>query len=94
MHDPDEVGRGGNELLSKAGRGGWGFGRHTVGSNYFYYVQDPWGSWIEYYSDMDYIDDHAQWTPTNYGPSDGMANWAPQVPDDFIRNYEVESESA
>jgi len=23
---------------------GWGVGRHVLGSNYFYYVRDPWGS--------------------------------------------------
>lgn len=94
VHDPDEVGRGGSALLAKAGRGDWGFGRHTVGSNFFHYIQDPWGSWFEYYSDMDYIDDYALWTPTNYGPEDSLANWGPQLPKDFIHNYEAQGELA
>lgn len=47
--DPDEVGRGGRALVNRAGRGDWGFGRHTIGSNFFHYIQDPWGSWFEYY---------------------------------------------
>ena len=59
VHDPDAVGRAGRALVTKAGRGEWGFGRHTIGSNFFHYVQDPWGSWFEYYSDMDFIDDYA-----------------------------------
>ena len=42
--DPDAVGRGGRALVTKAGRGEWGFGRHTIGSNFFHYIQDPWGS--------------------------------------------------
>lgn len=88
--DPDEVGRNGRALLSKAGRGDWGFGRHTIGSNFFHYIQDPWGSWFEYYSDMDHIDDYALWTPTNYGMEDSLANWGPAVPDDFVHNYEVD----
>ena len=46
--DPDEVGRAGQALADKAGRGHWGFGRHTIGSNFFHYIQDPWGSWFEY----------------------------------------------
>jgi catechol 2,3-dioxygenase-like lactoylglutathione lyase family enzyme len=88
--DPDEVGRGGRALATKAARGDWGFGRHTIGSNFFHYIQDPWGSWFEYYSDMDHIGDYALWTPTNYGMEDSLAAWGPAVPHDFVRNYEVE----
>ena len=51
--DPDEVGRAGRALHDKAGKGEWGFGRHTIGSNFFHYIQDPWGSWFEYYSDIE-----------------------------------------
>lgn len=90
--DPDEVGRGGRALLAKSQRGDWGFGRHTIGSNFFHYIQDPWGSWFEYYSDMDHIDDHALWTPTNYEMEDSLASWGPEVPNDFVHNYEVDAE--
>lgn len=88
VNDPDEVGRGGQALLAKTQRGDWGFGRHTIGSNFFHYIQDPWGSWFEYYSDMDHIADHSLWTPTNYGMEDSLAGWGPKVPDDFVHNYE------
>jgi catechol 2,3-dioxygenase len=90
--DPDEVGRGGRALLAKTGRGDWGFGRHTIGSNFFHYIQDPWGSWFEYFSDMDYIDDYSLWTPTNYGMEDSLANWGPPTPSDFVHNYEAETQ--
>jgi catechol 2,3-dioxygenase len=90
VRDPDEVGRGGSALVKLAGKGDWGFGRHTIGSNFFHYIQDPWGSWFEYFSDMDYIDDHSLWTPSNYGLEDSLANWAPPVPHDFVHNYEVD----
>jgi catechol 2,3-dioxygenase-like lactoylglutathione lyase family enzyme len=90
--DPDEVGRGGRALLAKAGKGNWGFGRHTIGSNFFHYIQDPWGSWFEYYADMDHIDDHALWNSTNYAPEDSLASWGPNPPADFGHNYEVEAE--
>src|SRR5882762_4078505 len=86
---PDEVGRGGGELLGNTGKGAWGFGRHTIGSNFFYYIQDPWGSWFEYYADMDYIEDYSAWTATNYGMEDSLANWGPAVPEDFVHNYEI-----
>ena len=93
VSDPDEVGRGGRALLVKSGRGDWGFGRHTIGSNFFHYIQDPWGSWFEYYSDMDHIDDYSLWTPTNYEMEDSLASWGPEVPNDFVHNYEVASEA-
>jgi catechol 2,3-dioxygenase len=89
--DPDQVGRAGRFLVKKTGRGEWGFGRHTIGSNFFHYVQDPWGSWLEYYSDMDYIDDYSRWTPTNYGLEDSFANWGPELPRDFTHNYELDA---
>ncbi|WP_169799547.1 VOC family protein [Novosphingobium lentum] len=89
VRDPDEVGRAGRRLVEKAGMGDWGFGRHTVGSNFFHYIQDPWGSWFEYYADMDFIDDYALWTPTNYTLEDSLANWGPPVPSDFVHNYEM-----
>jgi catechol 2,3-dioxygenase len=92
VEDPDEVGRGGRDLFEKSRRGDWGFGRHTIGSNFFHYIQDPWGSWFEYYSDMDHIDDYAQWSPTNYGMEDSLAAWGPEVPHDFVHNYEVDGE--
>ncbi len=88
--DPDAVGRAGRALAEKSGRGDWGFGRHTIGSNFFHYIQDPWGSWFEYYSDMDFIDDYELWTPTNYEMEDSLANWGPAVPADFVHNYETE----
>jgi catechol 2,3-dioxygenase-like lactoylglutathione lyase family enzyme len=91
VRDPDEVGRNGRALVTHAGKGDWGFGRHTIGSNFFHYIQDPWGSWFEYYSDMDYIDDHDLWTPTNYGLEDSLAGWGHEVPTDFVHNYEVEA---
>lgn len=94
VSDPDEVGRGGRALLEKSGRGDWGFGRHTIGSNFFHYIQDPWGSWFEYFSDMDYIDDHSLWSPTNYDLRDSLAGWGPTVPDDFVHNYEADEQSS
>ncbi len=94
MKDPDQVGRAGAALLEKTGKGDWGVGRHTIGSNFFHYIQDPWGSWFEYYSDIDHIDDYGLWTPTNYGMEDSLANWGPKVPDDFVHNYEADEKAA
>lgn len=93
LNDPDEVGRAGRRLANRSKRGDWGFGRHTIGSNFFHYIQDPWGSWFEYYSDMDHIDDYELWNPTNYAMEDSLASWGPTVPTDFVHNYEVVNEA-
>lgn len=89
VNDPDEVGRAGRALVAATGAPSWGLGRHTIGSNFFHYIGDPWGSWLEYYSDMDFIEDHAAWEPTNYALADSMSSWAPELPPEFGRNREV-----
>ena len=38
-------------MRAKGHQEGWGLGRHTIGSNFFHYNPDPWGSWIEWFSD-------------------------------------------
>lgn len=88
--DPDEVGRAGRILATKVAKGDWGFGRHTIGSNFFHYIQDPWGSWFEYYPDIDHIDDYSLWEPTKYDMADSLANWGPAAPKDFVHNYEAD----
>ena len=88
---PDDVGRAGRRLTLLGKRGNWGFGRHTIGSNFFHYIQDPWGSWFEYYSDIDYISEYSEWTPTNYGMEDSLDNWGPELPHDFVHNYEADA---
>lgn len=38
---------------------------------------------------MDFIDDHALWTPTNYAMEDSLTSWGPKLPEDLVHNYEV-----
>jgi catechol 2,3-dioxygenase-like lactoylglutathione lyase family enzyme len=40
----DEVGLGAAQMAAAGYSQGWGVGRHVLGSNYFHYAQDPWGS--------------------------------------------------
>lgn len=53
----DQVGFGGLQMYKAGFKEGFGVGRHAIASNLFHYTRDPWGSWIEYYSDMDQISD-------------------------------------
>ncbi len=84
----DEVGRG-TEQMRNAGWGqGWGVGRHVLGSNYFNYVRDPWGSFCEYSCDIDFIPADLDWTAADHPPEDSLYVWGPSVPQDFITNHE------
>jgi catechol 2,3-dioxygenase len=67
---------------------GWGLGRHVLGSNYFHYVRDPWGSFAEYSCDIDYIPKSQQWVAGNHAPEDSLSLWGPEPPDYFIANHE------
>ena len=85
----DEIGMGACTMLDKGYRNGWGFGRHVIGSNFFHYVRDPWGSLAEYFCDIDYIPADYDWKATDYPPEDALYVWGPKVPDDFGQNFET-----
>ena len=84
----DEVGLGMEQMVAKGHTYGWGVGRHVLGSNYFYYVQDPWGSWAEYSYDIDFVPADVDWPAADHPPEDSFYIWGPTVPDDFIVNRE------
>jgi hypothetical protein len=69
---------------------GWGLGRHVLGSNYFHYVRDPWGSYCEYSCDMDYIPAGSEWDADDHKAEDAFYVWGPNPPADFAINKEVE----
>ena len=59
----DAIALGADRMRSRGRDAGWGLGRHTIGSNFFHYNPDPWGSWIEWFSDIDQVDD--SWVPAS-----------------------------
>lgn len=83
--DADEIGRGARELLAAdPSRHAWGFGRHHVGSNYFWYFRDPAGHFAEYYSDLDVIPENAGWAPQTWEGRAGLFAWGPPPPPSFL----------
>ena len=84
----DAVGLGMEQMGAAGYAEGWGVGRHVLGSNYFRYVRDPWGSYAEYSYDIDYIAEGQQWPSGDYPPEDSLYVWGPALPPDFIVNYE------
>lgn len=86
----NEVGLGAMHMMEQGFDRGWGMGRHVLGSNYFHYVRDPWGSYAEYTADMDYIPADVDWQADNHPPPDSMYLWGPAVPEEFINNCELD----
>lgn len=85
----DEIGIGATHMLEKGFAKGWGVGRHVLGSNYFHYVQDPWGSFSEYSADIDYVPADCDWPTGDFPPENSFYAWGPEVPKDFVHNYEA-----
>jgi catechol 2,3-dioxygenase-like lactoylglutathione lyase family enzyme len=77
--DIDEIGLGAWRMRAAGYKECFGVGRHSLASNLFHYVRDPWGSWIEYYADMDQISPawvSRDWNelPYVWGPE-----WSPEL---------------
>jgi catechol 2,3-dioxygenase-like lactoylglutathione lyase family enzyme len=85
----DEVGEASEQMRNAGYADGWGVGRHVLGSNYFYYVRDPWGSFAEYSADIDFISSEQSWVAGDYAPEDSFYLWGPAVPDWFVANTEL-----
>lgn len=84
----DAVGLGAMRMAEHGYREGWGFGRHEAGSNFFHYVRDPWGSFAEYFCDMDYIPAGMDWVARDVPPELSLQLWGPPVPAYFLENHE------
>ena len=84
----DDVGLGAELMKAHGYAKGWGVGRHVLGSNYFYYVQDPWGSLAEYSFDIDFVPADVDWPAGDHPAEDSFYIWGPAVPDDFVVNHE------
>jgi catechol 2,3-dioxygenase-like lactoylglutathione lyase family enzyme len=85
----DQIGLGAMHMADKGFTRGWGLGRHVLGSNYFHYVRDPWGSYAEYSADIDYIPANCDWHAQDNPPHDSFYLWGPVPPDDFVVNHEI-----
>lgn len=82
--DMDEIATGAQKMAERGYTTGWGLGRHSMGSNLFHYIRDPWGSWTEYFSDIDQIS--ADWVGREWDVPPAV--WCPIMPSDFAANLE------
>jgi len=84
----EEIGLGAEHMAQAGYTRGWGLGRHVLGSNYFHYVRDPWGSYAEYSFDIDYIPADMDWETGYPAPENSFYLWGPTPPEDFVNNPE------
>jgi len=73
VRDIDEIVLGGKYMKSRGWRPNTPLGRHILGSNVFWYFDNPCGGRTEYYSDMDQMDDN--WKPRIWEKNPGFAMW-------------------
>jgi catechol 2,3-dioxygenase-like lactoylglutathione lyase family enzyme len=85
----DDVGMGAQQMVAAGYEQGWGIGRHVLGSNYFRYVRDPWGSFAEYSYDIDFVEAGQAWPAADHPPEDSLYVWGPSLPADFVTNHET-----
>ncbi len=90
----DEIGLGSERMSANGYSRGWGVGRHVLGSNYFRYIRDPWGGYAEYSFDIDFIPAAIDWQASSPPPENSLYLWGPELPDDFVRNYETHPDPA
>jgi len=78
VRDIDDIGFGTLRMRKAGYKETFGPGRHALASNLFHYIRDPWGSWIEYYADMDRVTDAWQCRDWNELPYVWGPDWSPE----------------
>ena len=89
MGSTNAIGLGAMQMADKGHHRGWGLGRHVLGSNFFHYVRDPWGSYAEYSSEIDYVPADKDWEEGHWEAENAFYLWGPVPPEDFVVNYEA-----
>jgi catechol 2,3-dioxygenase-like lactoylglutathione lyase family enzyme len=89
MPSIESVGLGAEQMRNAGYQHHWGVGRHVIGSNYFNYVKDSFGTWWEYSAHIDYIPKGAEWDGGDRSPEDSLYLWGPSLPEDFVVNNEI-----
>ena len=84
VKDFDEIIFGGKSMRAKGWKADAAPGRHVLGSNLFWYFNNPAGGNVEYFADMDEMDDDFQ--TRNWEKSPGYARWIIEA-EDVVRSH-------
>ena len=85
MDGIDDVVRGANAWsTSTPERHTWGLGRHAIGSNWFWYLRDPSGTFVEYTADIDRISSQDAYRPKEWSGHEFLYSFGPPTPSEFM----------
>ncbi len=85
VDDIDDVVRGGQAMVeADPGRHMWGVGRHAIGSNWFWYLRDPSGTFVEYTADIDRISAQDLYRPKDWQGHEFLYSFGPPTPPEFL----------
>jgi len=99
MDDIDAIGIAGDAVLAERPEANVvGIGRHFLGSNVFWYLEDPSGTTFEFFTDMDQILDDEAWDRDfgrrDWEGADGhapFAVWGPKEPETFFMPVDLDA---
>lgn len=85
VDDIDDVVRGGQHMVDiDPERHMWGVGRHAIGSNWYWYLRDPSGTFVEYTSDIDRITAQDLYQPKEWDGHEFLYSFGPPPPPEFV----------
>jgi catechol 2,3-dioxygenase-like lactoylglutathione lyase family enzyme len=85
MDDVDDVVRSGQRMIdTDPQRHMWGLGRHAIGSNWFWYLREPGGTFVEYTADIDRISAQDLYQPKDWKGHEYLYSFGPATPREFL----------
>ncbi len=81
----DDVAKGGTHMIdADPDRHVWGLGRHAIGSNWFWYLKEPGGTFVEYAADVDRISSQALYEAKEWSGHEYLYAFGPKPPRAFL----------
>lgn len=62
----------------------WGVGRHAIGSNWYWYLREPGGTFVEYTADIDRISAQDLYRPKDWKGHEYLYSFGPPPPHEFL----------
>ncbi len=85
VDDVDDVVRGGQHMVDvDPDRHMWGVGRHAIGSNWYWYLREPGGTFVEYTADIDRISAQDLYRPKEWRGREFLYSFGPPPPPEFL----------
>ncbi len=85
VDDIDDVVRGGQRMVdADPDRHMWGVGRHAIGSNWYWYLREPGGTFVEYTADIDRISEQDLYRPKDWTGHEFLYSFGPPPPPEFL----------